>query len=79
MATRTNLPVLTITGDPSTPVPEDGSQLESFIIRLSQPAPANGLVVNINSFDSDGVGEDEVVSTLNISDIALNANNAPLA
>lgn len=79
MATRADLPVLTVTGDPLTPVPENGSQPESFIIRLSQPAPASGLVVNINAFDSDGIGGDEVVSTLNITDIALNANNAPIS
>ena len=58
-----------ITGTPTTPVTEDSGVPEVFTISLSEPAPEDGLQLNLVSFDSDGVEGDEKVTTENISDI----------
>jgi hypothetical protein len=73
-----DFPTISITGD-LFPVAEDSGLTEVFTSRLSEPAPAGGLVVNVNTFDSDGSGGDEEVSTTDISDIALNDQNAPVS
>ncbi len=66
--TSSNLPLVSITGSP-TFVTEASGTPEVVTIRLSQPAPVDGLKLNLVSFDSDATDGDETVTTLNLSNI----------
>lgn len=65
--TITDLPIVSVTADPSAPLAEDGNQAGSFIIRLSKPAPVGGLELNLATFDSDAQAGDETTSYTGIT------------
>jgi hypothetical protein len=76
----TIVPIVSILGSPKEPVREDGNVPEVFTFKLSEPAPVGGLKLNIVAFDSDGVGGDEDLSTVGISNIEVDPLlNAPIS
>jgi hypothetical protein len=76
----TLVPIVSILGSPEEPVREDGNAPEVFTFKLSEPAPVGGLKLNIVAFDSDGIGGDENLSTVGISNIEVDPLlNAPIS
>ncbi|HEY9658681.1 MAG TPA: hypothetical protein V6C65_09535, partial [Allocoleopsis sp.] len=76
-ATVTDLPIVSITADPTTPIREDGTQPGVFTIKLSKAAPTSGLTLSLKGFDTDGKAGDVKVTSTNVSDLKLDSNNTP--
>jgi hypothetical protein len=76
--TQTDLPIVSITADPTTPIREDGKESASFIIKLSKAAPAGGLTLSTKGFDTDGKAGDVTITTTGIADLKVDAaSNTP--
>ncbi|MEC4984751.1 MAG: hypothetical protein SAJ37_18150 [Oscillatoria sp. PMC 1068.18] len=71
-----SLPTVSISSDRFTPLSESEEESGSFIFTLSEPAPAAGLTINIESFDSDGIPGDVALSTTNAT-IEISEDNKP--
>ncbi|MEM9271681.1 MAG: hypothetical protein AAGA80_01780, partial [Cyanobacteria bacterium P01_F01_bin.143] len=76
MDDNNNLPIVSVSTDTAVFAEDGGSA--SFIFSLTQPAPEGGLELNVEAFDTDGMGGDATISTENISDIVIEeATNTP--
>lgn len=76
-ATITDLPIVSLTASPTTPIREDGTQPGVFTIKLSKAAPTGGLTLSLKGFDTDGKPGDVKVTSTNVSDLKLDSNNTP--